>query len=164
MKKGTAVTFAVGVFAGLALCGPAAQAASGITAALSDQPIYVDGQRVSMTAYAIGGSNYVKLRDVGEAVGFNVYWDGGAVQIESSKPYTGEGPKAQPPVPAAVTEESVRAALAALRERYPNGASWPAPYRSASSPSKSPSSTPVMRVGRTRLWSAAASPRTATAI
>ena len=46
MKKGTAVTFAVGVFAGLALCGSAAQAASGITATLSDQPIYVDGQRV----------------------------------------------------------------------------------------------------------------------
>ena len=38
------------------------------------------------------------------------------------------------------------------------------PYRSASSPSKSPSSTPVMRVGRTWLWSATASPRTATAI
>ena len=132
MKKGTAVTFAVGVFVDLALCGPAAQAASGITAALSDQPIYVDGQRVSMTAYAIGGSNYVKLQDVGQAVGFNVYWDGGAVQVESDKPYTGEGPEAQPPAPAAVTEESVRAALAALRERYPNGASWPSPYRSAS--------------------------------
>ena len=38
------------------------------------------------------------------------------------------------------------------------------PYCSASSPSKSPSSTPVIRVGRTRLWSAAASPRTATAM
>ena len=109
-----------------------ASAASNIMAAISNQPVYVDGQRVYMTAYAIGGSNYVKLRDVGEAVGFNVYWDGGAVQVESDKPYTGEGPKAQPPAPAAVTEESVRAALAALRERYPNGASWPSPYRSAS--------------------------------
>ena len=56
----------------------------------------------------------MKLRDVGQAVGFNVYWDGGAVQVESDKPYTGEGPEAQPPAPAAVTEESVRAALAAL--------------------------------------------------
>lgn len=97
MKKGTAVTFAVGVFVDLALCGPAAQAASGLTASLSDQPVYVDGQRVSMTAYAIGGSNYVKLQDVGQAVGFNVYWDGGAVQVESSKPYTGIGPATQPP-------------------------------------------------------------------
>lgn len=50
----------------------------------------------------------------------------------------------------------------ALREKGISAAA--APYRSASSPSKSPSSTPVMRVGRTRLWSAAASPRTATAI
>lgn len=126
MKKGTVITFAVGVFAGIALCGPAAQATSNLTASISDQPIFVDGQRVSMTAYAIGGNNYVKLRDVGEAVGFNVYWDGAAVQIESDRPYTGEGPGA------AVTEQSVQAALAALRERYPNGALWPSPYRSAS--------------------------------
>ena len=138
MKKGTAVTFAVGVFAGLALCGPAAQAASGITATLSDQPIYVDGQRVSMTAYQIGGNNYVKLRDVGSLVGFNVYWDGEAVQIESDKPYTGEGPVTQTPTPAptpapaSITEESVQATLAALREQYPNGALWPSPCRSAS--------------------------------
>ena len=37
----------------------------------------------------------------------------------------------------------------ALREKGISAAA--APYRSASSPSKSPSSTPVMRVGRTRL-------------
>ena len=37
------------------------------------------------------GSNYVKLRDVGELVGFNVYWDG-AVQIDSNAPYTGIAP------------------------------------------------------------------------
>lgn len=132
MKKGTAVTFAMGVFAGLALCGPAAQAASGITATLSDQPIYVDGQRVSMTAYQIGGNNYVKLRDVGEAVGFNVYWDGSAVQVESGKPYTGTGQETPPSAPQTITEESVRAALTALREQYPNGALWPSPCRSAS--------------------------------
>lgn len=132
MKKGTAVTFAVGVFAGLALCGPAAQAASGLTATLSDQPIYVDGQRVSMTAYQIGGNNYVKLRDVGEAVGFNVYWDGSSVQVESGKPYTGTGQETPPSAPQTITEESVRAALTALREQYPNGALWPSPCRSVS--------------------------------
>ena len=65
MKKGTAITFAVGVFAGMTLCGPAAQAATTLTATLSSQPIYVDSQRISMTAYQIGGNNYVKLRDVG---------------------------------------------------------------------------------------------------
>lgn len=134
MKKGTAITFAMGVFAGMTLCGPAAQAATTLTAALtatlSDQPIYVDSQRISMTAYQIGGNNYVKLRDVGEAVGFNVYWDGHSVQIESSKPYTGTGSETS--TSSAVTEQSVQAALSALRERYPNGALWPSPYRSAS--------------------------------
>lgn len=44
-----------------------------------------------MTAYNIGGNNYVKLRDIGKAVGFNVYWDNG-VQIDSAVPYTGEAP------------------------------------------------------------------------
>ena len=130
MKKGTAITFAVGVFAGMTLCGPAAQAATTLTATLSDQPIYVDSQRISMTAYQIGGNNYVKLRDVGEAVGFNVYWDGHSVQIESGKPYTGTGSETS--TSSAVTEQSVQAALSALRERYPNGTLWPSPFRSTS--------------------------------
>lgn len=132
MKKGTVATFAVGVFAGMTLCGSAAQAASNLTASLSNQPIFVDGHQVSMTAYQIGGNNYVKLRDVGESVGFNVYWDGYSVQIESGKPYTGMGPENQATVSPSVTEASVQAVLAALRERYPNGALWPAPYRSTS--------------------------------
>ena len=60
-------------------------------AELSVQPIYVDGQQVQMTAYSIGGNNYVKLRDIGQAVGFNVYWQDG-VQIDSGAPYTGTAP------------------------------------------------------------------------
>ena len=48
-----------------------ASAASNFMAAISNQAVYVDGRRVSMTAYQIGGNNYVKLRDIGEAVGFN---------------------------------------------------------------------------------------------
>ena len=42
-----------------------------------------------MGVYNIGGNNYVKLRDIGQAVGFNVYWNDG-VQIDSNAPYTGE--------------------------------------------------------------------------
>ena len=44
-----------------------------------------------MEAYGIAGHSYVKLRDIGKAVGFEVYWDGNAkcVQVESDKPYTG---------------------------------------------------------------------------
>lgn len=56
------------------------------------QQAYVDGVPVQMNAYNIGGNNYVKLRDIGQMVGFNVYWDGRAVQIDSNAPYTGEAP------------------------------------------------------------------------
>ncbi len=58
----------------------------------STQPIRLNGQQVEMTAYNINGSNYVKLRDVGELVGFNVYWDGTNVQVDSTAPYTGQAP------------------------------------------------------------------------
>ena len=44
-----------------------------------------------MTAYNIAGSNYVKLRDIGQQVGFNVYWADG-VQIDTDAPYTGKAP------------------------------------------------------------------------
>ena len=81
--------FALGVLTGAVLFGGATAAAAGITAEPSWSPIYVDGQQVQMTAYNIGGNNYVKLRDVGKAVGFNVYYEGG-VQVDSSAPYTGE--------------------------------------------------------------------------
>ena len=46
---------------------------------------------MSMTAYNIAGNNYVKLRDIGQQVGFNVYWQDG-VQIDTDTPYTGEAP------------------------------------------------------------------------
>lgn len=91
MKKG--LSFLTGIIIGATLfSGTTAVAASGVLASLSIHPIYVDGQQVSMTAYNINGNNYVKLRDIGEAVGFNVYWDDG-VQIDSDAAYTGEAPE-----------------------------------------------------------------------
>ena len=79
---------------GVLLNGNAINAAAGLLAERSNQPIYVDGQQVQMEAYAIGGNNYVKLRDVGKAVGFNVSWDGSAVQIDSDAPYQYESVQA----------------------------------------------------------------------
>lgn len=76
-----------GAILGASLVGGAA--ATGVIAEPTWQKIYVDGKQVSMTAYNIGGSNFVKLRDIGKAVNFNVYWDDG-VQIDSSAEYTGE--------------------------------------------------------------------------
>ena len=140
MKKGTAITFAVGVLAGITLCGPAAQAATtAVTATLSSQAIYVDGRQVSMTAYAIGGHNYVMLRDVAKAVDFNAYWDGKAVQIESDRPYTGEAPASQTSQPVGnpqstgdgclangkpITEKNVLELLKQIEQDWPNGTVW----------------------------------------
>ena len=59
------------------------------SAKLSQQPIYVNGKRVEITAYDIGGSNYMKLRDIGTAVGFGVTYDAGmdSVHIDPTTPY-----------------------------------------------------------------------------
>ena len=83
--------FALGILCGAMLFGGATAVAAGITAEPTWQNIYVDGAQVSMTAYNIAGSNYVKLRDIGQQVGFNVYWADG-VQIDTDAPYTGVAP------------------------------------------------------------------------
>lgn len=90
MRRNT-MSFAAGVLTGAVLFGGSVAYAAGVLAEPSWQNIYVDGKKVEMTAYNIGGNNYVKLRDIGKAVGFNVYWDNG-VQIDSAVPYTGEAP------------------------------------------------------------------------
>ena len=89
MKRGS---FAAGFLTCLLLMGVTTTAfAAGIMAERSNHRIFVDGQEVQMEAYVINGNNYVRLRDIGEKVGFNVYWDStnGCVQVESGKPYTG---------------------------------------------------------------------------
>ena len=92
MKKQTLMVGAVSFALGAALFGGGAAYAAGVMAERSANPVYIDGQRVELEAYSINGANYVKLRDVGQAVGFNVFWDGAAVQVESGKPYTGKAP------------------------------------------------------------------------
>ena len=93
MKK-QILTMFTGLFIGAIITGGASAYAAGILAERSNHRIFVDGQEVQMETYGIAGHNYVKLRDIGKAVGFEVYWDGDAkcVQVESGKPYTGEAP------------------------------------------------------------------------
>lgn len=82
-----------GAVLGASLVSPAANAAGQfLQAQRTPHPIYVDGKQVQMETYAIGGHNYVKLRDIGQAVGFEVYWDGSAARIVSDQPYTGQPP------------------------------------------------------------------------
>lgn len=89
-----------GVCLGITLVsGGQAVASNLLTAKPSNQAVYVDGKKVDLEAYFIHNNNFVKLRDIGEAVGFNVYWDGSAVQVESDKPYTGVDPGGNQPTP-----------------------------------------------------------------
>ena len=93
VKRGS---FAAGFLTCLLLAGVTTTAyAAGVMAERSTHRVLVDGQEVQMEAYVINGNNYVKLRDIGEQVGFNVYWDSakGCVQVESGKPYTGIAPQ-----------------------------------------------------------------------
>jgi hypothetical protein len=62
------------------------------TATPSTSKIYIDGKEASLTAYLIGGNNYFKLRDVGEAFDFGTDWDGAnkTIAIDTSKGYTAE--------------------------------------------------------------------------
>ena len=90
MKENTSLSLAIGLLIGAMLTGGTSAYAVGTLAERSTNRIFVDGREVQMEAYAIGGNNYVKLRDVGKAVGFNVSWDGSAVQIDSDAPYQDE--------------------------------------------------------------------------
>ena len=44
-------------------------------ATLTNASVYLDGKPLSLTAYSIGGNNYFKLRDLGDALGFGVDWN-----------------------------------------------------------------------------------------
>lgn len=92
MKK--SLYLIVGILIGATVFGGASAHAAGILAERSSHHIFVDGKEVQLEAYGITGHNYVKLRDIGKVVGFNVFWDvdSGCVQIETGVPYTGEAP------------------------------------------------------------------------
>lgn len=101
----------IGILMGAVLLGGnVSQAAEAFLKAFpSTHTFYLDGQPIEMEAYSINGNNYVKLRDIGRMVGFNVYWDNG-VQIDTSSPYTGT-------VPSAVTIVSYKGTVLDVGER-----------------------------------------------
>ena len=124
----------IGILAGLALSGPAVQAATtALTASPTSQAFYVNGQKVEFEAYEIHGNNFVKLRDIGKAADFGVAYDAAtnSVHIDSTQPYQEE--VTQPAVPTlGITEEGVQKTLAKLKELYPSGTVYPNPYISSS--------------------------------
>ena len=89
IKKRETALVAGGIILGVAITGPAAQAAEMLTAQRSTQKIYIDGQQTQIEAYSISSNNYVKLRDIGKAVGFSVTYDPmtNTVRINTTEPY-----------------------------------------------------------------------------
>ena len=90
--KSRQLNFAAGLVAGAVLFGSGSALAAGLTATPSTQSFYLNDKPVSLEAYVINGNNYVKLRDVGQAAGFNVTYDAirNAVVIEPGTPYKEE--------------------------------------------------------------------------
>ncbi len=97
-----AVLVMTGVLIGASLPSAVMAAEDYLKATSSTQEFFVDGQRVELEAYAIGGHNYVKLRDVGKAVDFSVSYDplNNAAIIVSGMPYREEQPTTAPSAPA----------------------------------------------------------------
>lgn len=54
------------------------------TAKASNQKVTLNGKPIQLNAYAIGGYNYFKLRDLGTVLGFEVDWDGSNIIINSA--------------------------------------------------------------------------------
>ena len=73
-RRNEMALLAVGIVTGAAVFGGGTALAS-LTAQPSVQRFYLDGRRISLEAYAINGSNYVKLRDIGQAVDFSITYD-----------------------------------------------------------------------------------------
>lgn len=48
----------------------------------STSVIYINGQKANLTAYVINSNNYIKLRDLGTALGFGVNWNGATSTVE----------------------------------------------------------------------------------
>ena len=77
-----------GVLAGITISGPASQATAGLMANASSQRFYVNEQRIPLEAYEINGNNYVKLRDIGQALNLGVTYDArtNTVRINPNQP------------------------------------------------------------------------------
>lgn len=90
------LNFIVGLLLGVFFVtgtGAAAAFVQTVEATINQAPIYVDGTRVDLTAYNIGGYNYFKLRDIADLVDFGVEWDPetASIQIDTTVGYQGEG-------------------------------------------------------------------------
>ena len=95
-RRKEVVLMETGIVVGIAMGGQVVHAATTtLTAVPSAQTFYLNGQKIQLEAYSIGGSNYVKLRDIGKAVDFGVVYDGAtnSVYINTDESYVEEVPQ-----------------------------------------------------------------------
>ena len=86
-RKKEMTLIAAGMLTGALLAPTAHAAVRQLTATPSTQEFYVDGKQTHLEAYSINGGNYVKLRDIGKAIGVDVSYDGSTNSV-----YIGEQP------------------------------------------------------------------------
>lgn len=60
------------------------------TPTLNQSKVFLNGEKIALTAYTIQGNNYFKLRDLGSVLDFGVDWDGSTntILIDTTKEYT----------------------------------------------------------------------------
>ena len=113
--KGKYLQFCLGVVAGGLLFSTTAAAADYLTARPTTQTFYLSGQSIQFEAYEIHGNNFVKLRDIGQAVDFGVTYDAAtnSVHIDPNAHYEQEvtAPAQTTPTPSNLTEETVQSAF-----------------------------------------------------
>lgn len=82
--------FIAGVLTGALIFGGGSALAAGLTAEPSEQRFYLGDRQIELEAYSINDYNFVKLRDVGRLVGFDVSYDAArdAAIVDPTKPYT----------------------------------------------------------------------------
>ena len=128
-RKREAIFMGIGILAGLALSGPAAQAATAVlTTSPTSQIFYLNGQKVEFEAYSIHDNNFVRLRDIAQAVDFGVTYNAAtnSVYIDPDAHYQEEAASS------VLTEAAVQATIRALRNVYPTGTVYGEFYRSYS--------------------------------
>lgn len=70
---------------GYELMGAASGSAEAVKGSIN---VYINGEKVNFACYEIGGLKFFRIRDLGQALGFNVGWtQGEGMYIESDKPY-----------------------------------------------------------------------------
>lgn len=63
-------------------------ATESVTARISPQKIYVDGQRVDLLAYSIDDYNRVRIRDLGKAINCSVFYDASTDSVRIDRKYS----------------------------------------------------------------------------